>query len=315
VDEVDLAILRELGREQAAGVGNLDPRLSLNEVARRAELPPSTVSKRVRDWEESGLLAGRSTWPNPALFDANLVALSVHAPGLRERPRLVEDLGLVDGVLLVLEHVEPWLGVLMAHEDEPVLDRRLRLIERIAGVVEVGEVIDLDWPVDVDKVSDLQWRLIEELFEDPAADLHEIADRVGVSTRTVTRKLQPLVEGDALWSVFELDFRRWTGGCLVRLLASVEDEVDRSTVLDTVGTRFPDAVFINNSVHGPRVGPGDTLDLLVLLPAPARIPEAERSMEDVDGIAEAEVLLPRGIHAFDHWFQPRLREQVARATG
>lgn len=310
MDEVDLAILRELGREQAAGVGNLDPKLSLNEVARRAELPPSTVSQRVRAWEATGLLAGRHLWPNPHLLGTRLAAMSVHAPGLADRPGIVEDLGLVDGVLLVLEHVEPSLAVMIAHEDEGVLDRRRRLIERIAGIEAASQPFELTWPTDVEEVTDLQWRLMLALFEHPEAELHEISRILGVSTRTVSRKLGPLVDGDALWSVFELDLRRWTGSSLVRLLATLEDPVDRPSVVEAVQARFPEGVFINNSVYGPRVGPTGTLDLLTALPAAARIPEARRAMADIAGIQAVEVLIPRQIHAFGHWFEPRLRSRV-----
>lgn len=313
VDQVDLAILRELSREQVAGVGNLDPRLSLNEIARRAELPPSTVSKRVRDWEDKGLLAARSIWPNPSLLGARLAGLSVHAPGLAERPGLVDDLGLVDGVLLVLEHVEPWLAVMIAFPDDGALDRRCRLMARIAGVEAVEDPFELAWPTTTEAVSDLQWRLIQALFEHPRAELHAIADHVGVSTRTVSRKLGPLIDGQALWSVFELDFTRWPGACLLRLLVSLAPEAERVAAVKRVREAFPGAVFINNSVQGPRVGPTDVIDLLVALPSAARIPDARRAMVRLDGVEAVESLLPRRIHAFGHWFEPRLREKVDQA--
>lgn len=312
MDEVDLAILRELGRKQAAGLGNLDPQLSLNEVADRAGLPPSTVSKRVRDWEACGFLTGRYVWPNPSLLGSKLAALSVHAPGLSNRPALVEDLGLVDGVLLVFEHVEPWLGLLVAYEDRTVLERRRRLIERIAGVEAVDEVIPTRWTVDVE-VTALQWRLIQTLFERPHAALHEVADVLGVSTRTVSRKLEPLLEEEVLWSVFELDFRRWTGSSMTRLLVTLAEDADRSRVVDEIEAEIEDLMFISNSVHGPQAAPGPWLDLLTPLPTAASIPEARRSVAAIDGIQEVEALVPRGLHVFDHWFQPELRQQAEAA--
>lgn len=311
MDEVDLAILRELGRDQVAGVGNLDPQLSLNEVARRAELPPSTVSKRVRDWEADGFLVERSLWPSPELLGAGMAALSVHAPGLHDRAGLVEDIGLIDGVLLVFEHVEPWLGVLVAHEDEAVLARRRRLLERVLGVEGVGQVIALASPHDGEAPSDLQWRLVRALYEDPEAELHEIAERLGVSTRTVTRKLDPLIEARALWSVFGLDFRCWTGSCMVRFLLTIDEGRKRPGIVEAVREQVPKLMFINNSVHGPDVSPDRWIDLLTPLTAAAAIPEARRRLAGIAGVAEVEALIPRRIHVFDHWFEPRLEERAA----
>lgn len=314
MDAVDLAILRELGRDQVAGVGNLDPQLSLNEVARRADLPPSTVSQRVRGWEETGFLVRRRVWPHPRLLGAQLAVLSVKAPGLTDRPGLVEDLALVDGVILMLEHVEPWLGVMVAHEDEGVLDRRRRLIERVAGVETVDQVVPLGWPDEIDPLTDLQWRLVGALFEHPEAELHEIADRLGVSTRTVTRKLDPLIESRALWSVFELDFRKWTGSCMARFLVTHDEDHPRSGVLDTIRDRIPELMFINNSVHGPRMGPPTWFDLLTPLPAAAEIRDTQRTLAEVDGVRDVEALIPRKIHAVDHWFHPRLEQRVEAAS-
>ncbi|HLB69283.1 MAG TPA: AsnC family transcriptional regulator [Thermoplasmata archaeon] len=51
MDELDLAILREVSRHRVLWWGSLDPRLSAGDIADRLGLDRTTVWSRLRSWE------------------------------------------------------------------------------------------------------------------------------------------------------------------------------------------------------------------------------------------------------------------------
>lgn len=301
VDRTDLSILAELGRDQIMGFGSFDPRLSINEVAQRLGMPRSTVQARVRAWEEGGFLLGFDVWPSPDLFDLQmgLVILSVEDP--RDRPKAIESVLLSDGTMLLWDMVGPRMGAVVLGPDEATVRRRGELLGRLSGVTgaEVTQTFRAP-PADLEPTQ-LDWRIIASLREDPLGPLHEAADRVGVSTRTVTRRYQAMRDANAVALVPDLDFTRWEGEPLVRFDVWCDPDADRRAVAEEVARVLPEPEFIHQSLERIPHHPTPLLELLFMPPSLGRVEDAHREVLSIPGVEGVIVLFPRRFHLARHW--------------
>ncbi len=313
MDETDLAILRELARDQVGGWGRLDPRVSASEIARHVNLARSTVSTRLKRWHETGLLVSHDLWPNPGLFDAVFTAGTVRVSQPRRKPAVLEGLTSVEGVAGILDHVGPWIGIALVGQRPAGLDRTERVIERLAGVdgTEMGPLFEPPrCPADL---SELDWRIIAASKVEPLGPDHAAAERAGVSTRTYRRRYRQMIEENALMLVLQMDFRRWTGGALARFFIHLGSDADRRAVAEHVQDILPPSMFINASLRPEPEVPMPMLDTVTHLDSVSVADDHHRSLLEVDAIDDVEVLFPRRLITVSHWLEDRLDQRVDKA--
>lgn len=216
MDALDLGILRELARDQIVWFGRLDPRLSAAEIARRLHVDRATVSARLHAWERSGFLTGHAIVSSPLLFGARIAGGSLRVDDPVRKPPLLDDLGLVPGVLSAVDHVGPWTALLYAFETREGLERSRRLLARLPGVDEATPCVPFRAPEPEVEPTRLDWRIVRELSTAPRAPMGDVARKVGVSRKTFVRRLERLVEGRALWYLPLLDFTRYGKATIAR---------------------------------------------------------------------------------------------------
>lgn len=310
MDETDLAILRELARDQVGGWGRLDPRISASEIARHVDIARSTVSTRLERWDESGFLVGYKLAPNTGLFDAVHQAGSVRVDDPRRKPSVVESLSMMDAVAGLLDHVGTWVGFALVSQDKGGLDRAARLIGGIEGVdgVETGPAFQP--PCCDATLSPLDWRILAAVREDPLGPDHEAADRAGVSARTFRRRYRRMVRQDAVMLMLELDFTAWTGGALSRFVVHLDAQASRSAAAKRVQATLPASMFINNSLRPDAEQPWPVLDAVAHLPSVAEAAGLERALLSLAGVEDVEVLFPCTLATVTHWVDARIDQEL-----
>lgn len=309
VDAVDLAILREMMSERTVLFGSFNPKISSEQVARRLNVDPSTVRARIRGWERQGFLEGFAILPNPRLFGAQ-----VHACGLRiENPRMkaaaLEQVALVDGVVSHIEHVGAWIGVGFVIDHPSVLDRRTKQLANIPGVDETEPFFEAELIAPTRQPSPLDWRILAAAHADPKATLSTLARRVGVSLSTLASHYQGLVSGHSVWSLPQLDFSRFDGGVLIRLIVVMDRGANIPGLAAAIAREFSEPFFLQ-SPDG--LATADTLvaDLLLHLPAVARIEDVQVLALSHPGVRDAEILYPRRYRVYTDWARERIAAHV-----
>ena len=129
MDALDHAILRELGRDQVLLWGGMDPRVSPTQLADRLGVDRGTIRTRILAWEKSGFLRRFVALPNPQLLGVGLAAGGVRVGDVKDKPRVLDDLALVDGMLSAMEHVGEWIGLAFVDDGKAALARRVKLLE------------------------------------------------------------------------------------------------------------------------------------------------------------------------------------------
>lgn len=315
VDASDLAILKAMGKQRVGLWGGVDPRISSSDIADRVDLHPSTVRARLRDWRESGFLQGYDVQVSPRLFEADLVIASVRVDDPSKKEEFLDELGLVEGIIGALVNVGPWVTAALVVEHPDAVDRRAKLLEKLPGATAVQEPWVTRLPVLSVDPTQLDWRIIRAVREGPDDELSKIADRVGVTPKTLTRRYRALLDGNAIWTVAVLDFRNYTGGIACRINLYVDDAGRYEEARDAFLDAYPDALETNPPPPRDEGGPDRRSDriveFLLHLPTAARVDEVLQEGSAIEGVDDAEVLFPRGYRPYRAWFDERVDKACA----
>lgn len=303
-EELDIAILREMYREGAVNLAGIDPRLNASRVAQSLRVGRARVAARLKWWKESGFLQKYSVWLNPALLGWHGAWTSVRVDHHRSKRELFRRLGLVEGVVSGMDFLGDWISVAVVAPDLTSLQRRIDLIRHLVGVTEVEPPVPWRIPEPKRPLTPLEIRVVRALREQPTATLSEIAKRVGISTRTMTRKYSELVEERAVWFVPIFDFTA-LNRAVVSLNVHVRPGIDRTTVAKKLRSRFPQVLDFATAGIGPDTSPQD-LVFFVTLPSAASLEELEQFASSVDGVQSVESYVMVRIHDFPEWFDGHL---------
>ncbi len=313
VDEVDAALLRELWKGGSLGMARHDPRIRISALARGIGLDRTSVRDRLRRWREVGFLTRFQAVPNPSLFGYTVTGSGVRIDDNRRKEDARAALAKVEESFAWMDHVGPWIGVASICSS-PMHARTLQ--ERYAalpGVDEATPLFDSAWPKAEVAVTPLDWRLIHAMRHDTEATLQEIGKRLKVSTSTVTRRYDRLVNGGAVVVVPVLDFTYYTGAALVRLLIHLGDGVDPGPIAAAIRKRPETIVAYPLAPEGA----SPFVDVYVHVESAGMAGAVEKDALDLEGVEDVEILWPRDHCVFPDSLDAHLERALAasRASG
>lgn len=287
----------------------LDPRLSTETIARNLRVGRTTVQSRLKTWRQVGFLLGYLVIPNPDLFGAASAGQNLRIDDPRRKPRVLESLELVDGVLVVFDHVGPWIAVSYAVESESALARRVKLVENLPGVSATEPAFSVRVPQATIVPTGLDWRIIAALRATPMASLKAVADQVGISFRTLARRYQALIRANAVWFHADLDYTRF-GGVLTHFILTLDPAASRDSILDGLRSRYPRLLENLVAYGAPSEFLARFLEVMVHFEAAGEEDEATRFMLNLSGVQEVEALHPTRTWVLRPWFDERIAERI-----
>jgi DNA-binding Lrp family transcriptional regulator len=312
VDALDLAILQEMSRGRIMWWGTSDPRISVRGIARRLHVDPSTIWARFRAWERCGFLLGYSVVPNPRLLGARLAGGGMRVDDPRLKPAVLSDFGLVDGAAFAADQVGPWVVVMFAYESTSDLDRYTRLTRRLRGVEEVEPCIPFTSPEPSVSPSKNDWRILKSLHDHPRSTISACAKAAKLSPRTFAARYDALVRGNAVWSVPVLDFTRYEGASVARLLIMADRSADTRGILSSIEKKFPTSIVLedHSSVIGSDGPPFQIIALFLQRESVGAVEETEAEVRSIPGVKAVQTYYPRRLFVYDGWFRSRLDMNV-----
>lgn len=188
-----MRIIREFG-----GSPQWNVRESYSSISRRLGVDEETVRMRVNRAKEHGFIPAWRMMVNPLLIDCRQANLELEVKDEQGKVNAIAKTKAVDGVIAIVDFRGKEISVLMHYEDDQSLSRRVQLIE---SVCESGKsaLWDSLFPRPDVRMSRLDWRIIAAMWEDAWKDLEEVARLLGVSARTVQRRLTAMREGKAVY--------------------------------------------------------------------------------------------------------------------
>ena len=314
MDPLDVGILRELSRDQIVWFGRLDPRLSASEIARRLHVDRATVGARLRAWERQGFLRGHEVVPSPLVFGATIAGGNLRVEDLRKKPRILEDLSLIPGLISAVDHNGDWVALLYAFGRPDELDRARRLVGRLSGVGEVTPCVPFIAPAPTMSPTRLDYRILDDLKLGPRRTFQEIARSVRISPKSLVRRLELLVRGRAVWYLPMLDFTAYNKAVVARFVIVLRPGNVSGPVADWVRRRVSGVTYlVDSSTLAGNEGPlPPMLDVGAHLESIGGAEDVQRELQGLDQVEDVELLFPRRIFLYRTWFDDRIRAALDR---
>ena len=311
VDELDLAILRRMYRNGLVNLAGIDPRLNATRVARSLGIGRARVAARLQAWRASGFLQNYSVWLNPAYIGWHGAWVALRVDRSSAKAELFRRASWVDGVVSGMDYLGEWVSLSVVAPDPASLERRVGLLRNLGGVVDAEPPLPWRVPEPRRALTPLDIRIVRALRQHPTATLGAIARRVGVSTRTMTRKYSALIEDWAVWFVPMFDFRR-IARPVVALTVKVAAGTAHEPVVRRIRAQFPLMLESASGVVGIEAAANEMF-LAVVLPSIAVLEELEQLARSPPGVTYVETNVIVRMYDFPDWFDRHLDSIAAAA--
>ncbi len=243
MDTLDIRILRELSSDAVSSPLHSDIRKSFGAIATKLKIDDSTVRSRVEKLRQTGFLRGWGLFVNPHLLGYKLAVVWLEAELRTSKDSLISKLRLLEGVTAIVNYFGPLLVLVIFYDTEQSFNRKLELIREISGSENLLHAVYRHPECQI-ALAQTDWRIIRSLQQAPKKLYRELSQDLGLSTRTIKRRLRRMLEAGALFIIPSLDPPKLEGAILADLLVSYESPESKRTVDDKIKSHFDQFLIV-----------------------------------------------------------------------
>ncbi|MGQ0797480.1 MAG: AsnC family transcriptional regulator [Methanobacteriota archaeon] len=297
-DDLQVRIIRELMSPTSF---RWDVRESYASIGKKLGVDAETVRKRVKRAQGLGFLQSWRLLPNPDVLGCESTGIHFDVDDESRKPALIEQIKLIDGVVLIIDFHGRALRVVLYYETEQDLSRRIQVMSSLARAQNM-----VRWtggiPPSVVVLTKTDWRVVKALRKDPRRRLTEVAGELGISPRTVKRRLARMT---AAKSFFVLSMLKGSGyaGAISSFLIFCADEKKKRAVDREMPTKLTRMAFFVTTAKGFSMFTGVCDNLS----------EAEsiyRWVKGLDGVQEVRMDIVRGNLLVDKWLDGEIERRA-----
>jgi len=237
VDSLDVRICRELFRDRTGPLLQSDFRKSYRSVARKLRVDEVTVRNRIKRFQQSGFLKGWQLIVNPDLLGLRFAQLwfDVRPPSAKDD--LIRKLSLMQGVLAVSDSYGSSLSLVMMYEGEFSAKKEFELIASMSNAQSLVRA-NIPFPGCAIELTHTDWRIIKALQTDPRQSYSVISRKVGMSQKTVKRRLQRMIEERALFVIPSWDPKALDGAIIADLVVFYANPGSKTDLDKRISSQF-----------------------------------------------------------------------------
>jgi len=256
-------------------------RKSFRSIARDLGVDQGTVRGRMRKFQEAGILRRWYLGVSPGLTGHNVGQAWLMVKAESHKSDVVESLLAASEVERVCTYLGPKVSLLFlirrgANPDSVISNLQARAGSNLA--VHRGGVVQ----VPTREVKQTDSAIIASLGGDPWKPYSKLAEEVGVSTKTIVRRVAMLSEDGAIYMLPDIDLRALQGIIPVELVVEYASQTSRAKANERISSRIgSELVFSDNS------GPYGYFALVV--PNLFHMEQMAKWANQLEGVREARV--------------------------
>jgi DNA-binding Lrp family transcriptional regulator len=308
LDTVDVRILRALLHGNTVAPVTTQFRKSYESIAKQLGVDEETVRNRVRGYHRSGFIKDWRTVVNPTLIHAGEVVLWIDVNPPTSKDDVVEKIRLMPGVILIGHFYGTLLGVVLRYYDENAVGRQIELIRRVAEV-DTAVVAKVPFPRCLISLGRTDWGIVRAMQREPRKSCSAIAIELGVSARTVKRRMQRMLDEAAIFGFPSLNPRAAEGAVMATMLVTYAAEAKRE-VDEKVSTHTEAYLWHIFHMLPYRMGDPTMCGFNLILPDVGEAHEILRWAKRVPGILGTRMEL---FHGMETRYEP-LDQEIERGS-
>jgi DNA-binding Lrp family transcriptional regulator len=282
LDRLDIAIVRELAQEGRVYL----PRghgPSLRAISRKLALSEGAVRSRIASLRASGFLGRPRVIANPRLLGLEQTAyLGSVVPGLSKEV-VLRQVCAVEGIFLIVNFHGRELGVIFNHDEGSSPRDKQLLLDRLCGTT-ADFVAPVHLPPLTSSLTRVDWQLVHMVCTQGTRTHAELARELGVSVRTVKRRMPKLVDSWAIVSFPRFNFRAIPGGAAASLMYRCSGSARVAEVDARVLTLAQDYLLYFGRW-------GEVAQLMLIVPNPSAATALATAAGLIEGVGSARVVL------------------------
>lgn len=301
-----MRLVRELGTFPFARGARPIETLAAARLARALGTTRQTIEARLVRLEIEGVVAGYQLWPNLRHLG---VQWEIHHWRVEDPDRRADafrHLAIGDGVAAVYSFLGPDLCVDLYWRDE---HERGRLVGQVAAAVGEGAELTLyrrEMPPIGGSLSALDWRIVAALRHDPRRSPEDVGRDIGVSGRTVKRRLAKMADEGGFDVTARVALERARRSIPFALLIHFMADGGRRTASELMRL-FDDRCLAAWVPPSPGLG---HWDMSLCAASPAEVEEMRQRASQVPGVARVELLLYTGARVDETWLDRMVRARA-----
>ncbi|HXX72080.1 MAG TPA: AsnC family transcriptional regulator [Candidatus Acidoferrales bacterium] len=237
-DELDWDIVKEIISPASMRWNVREP---YSRMAKRLAVDEETVRRRLVRLRESGIIGDFVLFLNPGLLGRKNGLLYLDAKDYTSISRAIPKLKLMDGIVSLTSVHEAGLLVSTYYQGESAFARQMALVESVCE----GRTA-MHWTAPYPEfggpLMKTDWIILQALRRNPRRKLSDLASSIGISSRTVNRRMKRLNDGMAMFLFLEFDLAR-IQGLRYFLLVHCENEEKKKEVDETIISGLQSLVY------------------------------------------------------------------------
>ncbi|HEX2021128.1 MAG TPA: AsnC family transcriptional regulator [Candidatus Thermoplasmatota archaeon] len=308
MDALDVRILRAMGIRPFGRARGADA-IRAPRLARAVGVTVDTVKERVARMERAGVVAGYQVIPNLRHLGLTGEAYLVRAADDAQKEAIVAEACAIPRILEVHDFLGEPVCVDFAFGDAREREAALARFEAITGRAPL-RFYGRGMPEVPRALTPLDWRILRALRADARRSPAEVAQDVGVSGRTVKRRLERMADEGSFFVLPVLDMSKADGLILFTLLVHLGRDAGPDT-LRALLRELDESTLYAYVPSSEEIG---NFDMVLMAFTPAGIDGLRRRAMAVPGVERAEPWLLRGFLYRGEWVEGELDRLSKTAT-
>jgi DNA-binding Lrp family transcriptional regulator len=199
MDQLDFKIFRTLGLRPSGNQRGDSNRLNPWVIAKKLGVDGNTVKLRLAKMKKSGFIRYFQIYPNYHLLGiggGSAYLFELDDP--EKKNAIINQCALVDGVTEITNFVGNEVCIDFTYHDPKDESRRLKLLLDLTNCKRAEKFYDRVMPPVRFKLSNTDWRIIKSLRYNAFKPLSKVAQELGLSTKTVRRRFQRMIDNNAV---------------------------------------------------------------------------------------------------------------------
>jgi len=309
VDSLDVKIVRTMGLRPYGSRPQDFECLRPSIIASRLGVESETVKARLDRMQDAGFIRFYQLYPNFRQLGVAASAYLFRVPDDDRKAEAIRRIEPVDGLVEIHNFLGAEMCVDLSYRTPVDLSKKLRLLSDITGDAAPTPFYERDMPKVGRSLGAADWRILKALRYRARRPLAEVAKELGVSTKTVRRRLDRMAQEGSFFIVPAVDPGKAAGIVLYELLFYTTPGADRETVRRILDA-YEDRYIYHYVPSSQSLG---NFDVLLYAESTGEIEERRQLGRKVPGVAKVVPLVFRGWAEYTDWIDAAIEERLRAA--